>query len=200
MSIIPKVYAGTSSFGGIVVGTPGGGADGDDGAQGPPGLTGSTGATGSTGPAGADGAMGAPGISGGDGDDGMMGPPGSAGAAGATGSAGADGAAGARGSDGQDGDDGIPGIPGTLVGDFKASGAASDRGMVPNPGAAAGTTRYLREDATWAAPTAVAADPAYAPGSFTLATGTFRIQAKRLTLTGAQRATLQGTARVVGIR
>lgn len=42
-------------------------------------------------------------------------------------------------------------------------------------------------------------DPSYAPGSFTLATGTFRVQVRRLTLTGSQRATLQGTACLRGI-
>lgn len=39
-----------------------------------------------------------------------------------------------------------------------------------------------------------ASDPQYAPGTFSLATGKFRVQVRRLILTGAQRATLQGTA------
>lgn len=38
------------------------------------------------------------------------------------------------------------------VSDFVASGASHARGTVPDPGASAGTTRFLREDATWAAP------------------------------------------------
>jgi hypothetical protein len=37
---------------------------------------------------------------------------------------------------------------------FGASGAAHAAGAVPDPGATAGTTRFLREDATWAAPPA----------------------------------------------
>lgn len=40
------------------------------------------------------------------------------------------------------------------------------------------------------------ANTLYAPGSFTVATGNFFLGVKRLTLTGAQRATLQGTARL----
>jgi hypothetical protein len=35
---------------------------------------------------------------------------------------------------------------------FGASGAAHASGAVPDPGAAAGATRYLREDASWTAP------------------------------------------------
>ncbi|MBS1822549.1 MAG: SGNH/GDSL hydrolase family protein [Acidobacteria bacterium] len=35
---------------------------------------------------------------------------------------------------------------------FQASGASHARGAVPDPGATAGTTRYLREDGTWATP------------------------------------------------
>ena len=35
---------------------------------------------------------------------------------------------------------------------FVASGASHAAGIVPDPGASAGTTKYLREDATWAAP------------------------------------------------
>jgi hypothetical protein len=41
---------------------------------------------------------------------------------------------------------------------FGASGAGHGPGAVPDPGASAGTTHYLREDATWVAP------PASAPG------------------------------------
>lgn len=40
---------------------------------------------------------------------------------------------------------------------FKASGAGHAQGVVPDPGATAGTTRYLREDGTWAAPATLAA-------------------------------------------
>jgi hypothetical protein len=35
---------------------------------------------------------------------------------------------------------------------FIASGASHAKGAVPDPGSSSGTTRYLREDATWAAP------------------------------------------------
>lgn len=38
------------------------------------------------------------------------------------------------------------------ISDFVGSGASHARGTVPTPGASAGTTRFLREDATWAAP------------------------------------------------
>lgn len=36
--------------------------------------------------------------------------------------------------------------------DFVASGASHAHGLVPDPGASAGTTKFLREDATWATP------------------------------------------------
>ena len=35
---------------------------------------------------------------------------------------------------------------------FGASGGSHARGVVPDPGAGAGTTKFLREDATWAVP------------------------------------------------
>jgi hypothetical protein len=35
---------------------------------------------------------------------------------------------------------------------FVASGASHAKGLVPDPGSSAGTTRFLREDATWVAP------------------------------------------------
>lgn len=53
--------------------------------------------------------------------------------------------------------------------DFVPSGAAHAKGAVPDPGASAGTTKFLREDATWAVPASgggmdinglTAADPA----------------------------------------
>lgn len=40
------------------------------------------------------------------------------------------------------------------VADFVGSGASHARGTVPTPGASAGTTRFLREDATWSVPPA----------------------------------------------
>lgn len=38
------------------------------------------------------------------------------------------------------------------INDFVASGASHKRGTVPDPGGSAGTTKFLREDATWAVP------------------------------------------------
>lgn len=42
--------------------------------------------------------------------------------------------------------------PNPTVKDFVASGASHAHGAVPDPGASAGTTKFLREDATWAVP------------------------------------------------
>ena len=42
---------------------------------------------------------------------------------------------------------------------FGASGASHARGAVPDPGATAGATRYLREDGTWAAPAGAGTSP-----------------------------------------
>jgi hypothetical protein len=38
------------------------------------------------------------------------------------------------------------------ISDFVASGASHARGAVPDPGAVAGSSKFLREDATWASP------------------------------------------------
>jgi hypothetical protein len=46
-------------------------------------------------------------------------------------------------------------VSGTNTGDqtvFIASGTSHAAGIVPDPGAAAGSTKFLREDATWAVP------------------------------------------------
>jgi hypothetical protein len=43
-------------------------------------------------------------------------------------------------------------LPGPSVGVFVASGASHAVGAVPDPGSSAGTTRFLREDSTWVAP------------------------------------------------
>jgi hypothetical protein len=43
-------------------------------------------------------------------------------------------------------------IPGSDVPVFGASGSSHAQGAVPDPGSTAGTTRYLREDATWDVP------------------------------------------------
>lgn len=55
------------------------------------------------------------------------------------------------------------------VSDFVASGASHARGTVPTPGASAGTTKYLREDATWVVP------PTGAAGNLA---STLRVQAQ----------------------
>jgi hypothetical protein len=39
-----------------------------------------------------------------------------------------------------------------MMDDFVGSGATHKKGLVPTPGATPGTTRYLREDGTWAVP------------------------------------------------
>ena len=59
-----------------------------------------------------------------------------------------------------------------------------------------GTTTFLRADGTYAAPTAAAADPSYSPGSFTVVTETGRYIPK-LQMTTTQRATLEGTGRLI---
>jgi hypothetical protein len=41
-----------------------------------------------------------------------------------------------------------------LLSTFAASGASHAKGLVPDPGGSAGATRFLREDAAWAAPAA----------------------------------------------
>ena len=77
--------------------------------------------------------------------------------------------------------------------DLNASTSA--HGLSPKlPG---GTTTFYRADGAFAAPTAAAADPVYAPGSFTVATGSGRYIPKRLELTGTQRVTVEGTGRLV---
>lgn len=38
------------------------------------------------------------------------------------------------------------------INDFVASGASHKRGTVPDPGVTGGTTKFLREDATWQVP------------------------------------------------
>lgn len=43
-------------------------------------------------------------------------------------------------------------VAGSLLGTFGASGASHSTGAVPDPGATAGNTRYLREDGTWSTP------------------------------------------------
>jgi hypothetical protein len=67
---------------------------------------------------------------------------------------------------------------------FGASGASHAAGFVPDPGASAGSTRYLREDATWTAPPAAGA---VAWGSIT---GTLASQTDLSTALAGKQATL----------
>ncbi len=62
--------------------------------------------------------------------------------------------------------------PNVTIIDFVASGASHAPGRVPDPGAVAGTTKFLREDATWAVPpdtdtgiTQLTSDVTAGPGS-----------------------------------
>lgn len=55
-----------------------------------------------------------------------------------------------------DGTTGIPGLRAMVPADmpvFVASGASHAKGAVPDPGASAGVTKFLREDAAWVVPT-----------------------------------------------
>lgn len=47
-----------------------------------------------------------------------------------------------------------PILDNAIVADFVGSGPGHSNGAVPDPGAAAGTTKFLREDAAWAVPPA----------------------------------------------
>lgn len=49
--------------------------------------------------------------------------------------------------------------PNPTVKDFVGSGASHAHGAVPDPGASAGTTKYLREDGTWSVPPAGGSPP-----------------------------------------
>ena len=46
-----------------------------------------------------------------------------------------------------------------LLDTFVASGITAQKGLVPSPGTTAGTTKFLREDATWALPSFTETDP-----------------------------------------
>ena len=62
-------------------------------------------------------------------------------------------------------------VRGTNTGDqnlsvFVASGASHAAGLVPDPGASAGSTKYLREDGTWTAPAGGGAASMSMPSNF----------------------------------
>ena len=55
--------------------------------------------------------------------------------------------------------------------DFVASGASHAKGAVPDPGASAGTTKFLREDGTWVVPSATAGVSSVSKSGSTQLTG-----------------------------
>jgi hypothetical protein len=55
------------------------------------------------------------------------------------------------------------------ISDFVASGASHAKGAVPDPGVTAGTTKFLREDATWAIPAVPSGD--VSEDAFSVVTG-----------------------------
>ncbi len=118
------------------------GRNGVDGVAGDPGIPGSPGATGS------QGIMGIPGIDGEDGEDAwpIPGKDGSQGTAGTPGTPGATGQSGLMGIPGQDGEDGGDNWPTPSTHGHKASDV-----MDRTP-----SNKFLRDDGTWAAPTAEA--------------------------------------------
>jgi trimeric autotransporter adhesin len=60
---------------------------------------------------------------------------------------------------------------------FGASGSAHARGAVPDPGATAGTTRYLREDGSWAVPAGGSSGGQIVGGNTGSATESFSVNA-----------------------
>ncbi len=105
----------------------------------------------------------------------IQGAPGATGPQGPAGSTGATGPQGQTGSTGTTGAQGIQGIQGP-AGD---TGPQGQQGIQGNQGPAGEF------------------EGSYAPGTFTLLTGKFRTMQSRLILTTTQRATLEGTARLV---
>lgn len=116
---------------------------------------------------------------------GPIGPIGPIGVAGADGDSGPPGYAGADGVAGADGTDGDPGAPGTdgLMGPPGPSGEDGEAG-VPGPAGATGAPGS-------------GGSSAYATGSFTILNGEYKVMAKRLILTGTERATIEGDGRLV---
>lgn len=68
-------------------------------------------------------------------------------------------------------------LPAANMQALTASGVGHQAGIAPDPGAAAGTTRFLREDATWAAPTATAAGTLVRAPQVITASGNYTIPA-----------------------
>tara|TARA_R110000868_G_scaffold374652_1_gene639138 strand:- start:1526 stop:1792 length:267 start_codon:yes stop_codon:yes gene_type:complete len=85
------------------------------------------------------------------------------------------------------------------MGQVESSAIIFGTSTIPMAAMATGTptgSKFVRDDNTLAVPSAAGANTAYAPGSFTVATGNFALHVKRLTLTTTQRATLAGDARL----
>jgi len=76
--------------------------------------------------------------------------------------------------------------------DFVASGASHAHGAVPDPGATAGTTRFLREDSTWATP---AGGGGSAPGG---SAGSLQYQVNSTTFGGMGTYSTDGTTITAG--
>lgn len=72
------------------------------------------------------------------------------------------------------------------ISDFVASGASHARGAVPDPGAVAGTAKFLREDATWAAPAGASAAPYQLIHPATITTSGAVASTERLILQSSQ--------------
>lgn len=86
-------------------------------------------------------------------------------------------------------------VSATSVPVFGASGSAHAPGAVPDPGATAGSTRYLREDGTWAVPAGGGSGTLSVTNLFTGPTVTSHDSAATATFasSGAHDAELQGT-------
>lgn len=132
----------------------------------------------------------------------------------ASGPPGSQGPPGNDGAPGAPGAQGVPGPPGTtlwaLITDVPATFAPSAHATAHQPGGAdamavdaAAATGSLRTLGTGSAQAAAGdhthaggSTPAYAPGSFTVATEQYALLVRHLKLTGTQRATVQGTGTV----
>ena len=112
------------------------------------------------------------------------------------------GPAGPTGVQGVQGAQGLPGIqgpPGQDGDTYDNVMYPVGHGILSHQSFPGGTTTFLRADNTFASVIASVGDPnpqSYTPGSFTVDTGKYVILSKRLQLTGAQRATIAGTARM----